>query len=211
MSASAVAHPLGKLKRGVPRALTTDEIKLLQQRWVEAAKRALRAGYDGVEIHSAHGYLLDQFYSPLMNRRDDAYGAQSTENRTRFLRETMALVREAIGADVPMAVRLGGADYAPDGATEEDAVAACLLLEAAGADVLDISGGMCSYVRPGHPEAGYFGSMTEKIKSAVSTPVLLTGGVQTVSDAERLLGENKADLIGVGRALFKDAHWRENR
>ena len=106
--------------------------------------------------------------------------------------------------------RLGSADYVPGGATEEDAVAACLLLEAAGADLLDLSGGMCSYVRPGHPEAGYFGSMTEKIMAAVRVPVLLTGGVQTMSDAERLLAEDKADLIGVGRALFRDAHWRES-
>ena len=210
VSASAVALPLGKLNRGVPRALTTDEIRFLQERWAEAAHRAMQAGYDGVEIHSAHGYLLDQFFSPLTNRRDDAYGAQSIENRTRFLRETMALVRSVIGADVPMAVRLGGADYTPGGATEEDAVAACRLLEAAGADLLDLSGGMCSYVRPGHPEAGYFGSMTERIKAAVTVPVLLTGGVQNVSDAERLLKEEKADLIGVGRALFKDAHWREH-
>lgn len=210
LSASAVALPLGKLNRGVPRALTEDEIRILQQRWAEAAQRAMHSGYDGVEIHSAHGYLLDQFYSPLTNRRDDAYGPQSIESRTRFLRETMALVRSAIGADVPMAVRLGGADYTPGGATEEDAVEACRLLEAAGADLLDLSGGMCSYVRPDHPEAGYFGSMTAKIKTAVTVPVLLTGGVQTVADAERLLEENKADLIGVGRALFKDAHWREH-
>lgn len=209
VSASAVALPLGKLDRGVPRALTTDEIRFLQERWAEAARRAMQAGYDGVEIHSAHGYLLDQFFSPLTNRRDDVYGPQSIENRTRFLRETMARVRSVIGADVPMAVRLGGADYTPGGATEEDAVAACRLLETAGADLLDLSGGMCSYVRPGHPEAGYFGSMTEQIKAAVTVPVLLTGGVKTVSDAERLLQEEKADLIGVGRALFKDAHWRE--
>ena len=209
VSASAVALPLGKLDRGVPRALTADEILLLQDRWVEAAERAMRAGYDGVEIHSAHGYLLDQFYSPLTNRRTDDYGPQSIENRTRFLRETLLKVRAALGADTPVAVRLGGADYAPGGATEEDAVEACRLLEEAGADLLDISGGMCSYVRPGHSEAGYFGSMTEKIRAAVHTPVLLTGGVQTLSDAERLLEENKADLIGVGRALFRDAHWRE--
>ena len=210
VSASAVALPLGKLDRGVPRALTKDEIRALQERFAEAALRAMRAGYDGVEIHSAHGYLLDQFYSPLTNRRGDEYGPQSIENRTRFLRGTLAMVRAALGADTPIAVRLGGADYAPGGATEEDAVEACLLLEAGGADLLDISGGMCSYVRPGHPEAGYFGSMTEKIKAAVTVPVLLTGGVTTRADAGRLLAEGRADLIGVGRALFKDAHWREH-
>ena len=99
VSASAVALPLGKLNRGVPRALTKEEIRILQDRFVEAAARAMRAGYDGVEIHSAHGYLLDQFYSPLTNRRTDEYGAQTIENRTRFLRETLSAVRGAIGSD----------------------------------------------------------------------------------------------------------------
>ena len=210
VSASAVALPLGKLNRGVPRALTKDEIALLQERFVEAALRAMEAGYDGVEIHSAHGYLLNQFYSPLTNRREDDYGPQSVESRTRFLRETLAAVRRALGDETPIAVRLGGADYLPGGSTEDDAVAACRLLASEGADLLDLSGGMCSFDRPDCREPGYFGSMTEKIRAAVSVTVLLTGGVKTPQDAERLLSEGKADLIGVGRALFRDAHWREN-
>ena len=111
---------------------------------------------------------------------------------------------------MPVAVRLGGADYLPDGATEADAVDACRLLEKAGADLLDISGGMCGYMRPGHQEAGYFGSMTEKIKKEVRIPVLLTGGVKTEAEAENLLQLGKADLIGIGRAVFKDANWRRN-
>ena len=83
------------------------------------------------------------------------------------------------------------------------------MLEGAGVDLLDISGGMCFYMRPGHVEAGFFSSMTEKIKAKVSIPVLLTGGVKTVEDAERVPAEEKADLIGVGRALLKDANWRK--
>ena len=210
VSASAVANPVGKLTQGkLPRPLTKIEILTLQSEYVRAALRAKKAGYDGVEIHSAHGYLLDQFYSPLSNQREDEYGPQSIENRLRFLTETMQAVRAAIG-EMPMAVRLGGADYREGGATEEDAVEACRLLQQTGADLLDISGGMCSYVRPGHKEPGYFSSMTEKIKSAVSTPVLLTGGIQTMDDAEQMLQNDKADLIGVGRALFKDAHWAES-
>ena len=84
---------------------------------------------------------------------------------------------------------------------------ASVILEEAGVDLLDISGGMCFFTRPGHLEAGYFSSMTEKIKAAVSIPVLLTGGIRTAEDAERMLTEKKADLIGVGRALMKDADW----
>ena len=117
----------------------------------------------------------------------------------------------AVGGDVPVAVRLGGADYLPGGATEEDAVEACRMLEQAKVDLLDLSGGMCGFVRQGHPEPGYFGTMTEKIKAQVSIPVLLTGGVTTTAEAETLLQEGKGDLIGVGRALFRDPDWRNNQ
>ena len=83
------------------------------------------------------------------------------------------------------------------------------MLEPAGVNLIDLSGGMCGYVRPEHAEPGYFSSMSEKVKAAVDVPVLVTGGVQTIADAERLLQEGKADLIGVGRALYRDAHWLE--
>lgn len=210
VSASAVPNPVDKLQKGaIPRPLTKVEILTLQADYVRAAIRVKKAGYDGVEIHCAHGYLLNQFYSPLSNQRTDEYGPQCIENRLRFLIETMGAVRAAIGLDMALAVRLGGADYREGGSTEEDAVAACKLLQDAGADLLDISGGMCSYIRPDHTEPGYFSSMTEKIKAAVELPVLLTGGINTAADAEQMLAEGKADLIGVGRALFKDAHWAE--
>ena len=192
-----------------PRPLTREEILALEQDFAAAAVRALEAGYDGVEIHSAHGYLLNQFYSPLTNRRSDEYGPSGMENRLRFLLETVAAVRKGIGSEVPLAVRLGGADYMEGGSTEEDAVEACRLLEQAGADLLDLSGGMCGYIRRDVQGPGYFGSMTEKIKAAVAVPVLLTGGVTRLSEADALLLAGKADLIGIGRALFRDAHWGE--
>ena len=192
----------------VPAVLDTDEIRVIEGQFAEAAVRAVRAGYDGVEIHAAHSYLLCQFWSPITNRRDDEYGG-GTENRLRFLTETMALVRDGIGTDVPLAVRLGGADYRDGGNTEEDAVRASDILVKAGADLIDVSGGICFFMRPGHDEPGYFSSMTEKIKAAVPAPVVLTGGIGTVHDAERLLEEGKADMIGVGRALLADPEWRK--
>ena len=210
VSASELANPRKKLTRPV-RPLSVSEIRGLEEAFVRAALRAAEAGYDGVELHSAHGYLFNQFYSPLTNRREDAYGAASVESRCRFLLETAEQVRAELGRDLVLAVRLGGADYLPGGATEEDAVEACRLLEQAGVQLLDISGGMCGYVRAGHTEPGYFSSMTEKIKAAVSVPVLLTGGVRTLADADRLLTEGKADLIGVGRALYRDPHWAEKQ
>jgi 2,4-dienoyl-CoA reductase-like NADH-dependent reductase (Old Yellow Enzyme family) len=208
VSASNVGLPMNNLTNS-PRELTTGEIQEIEALFASAAVRAIEAGYDGIEIHCAHGYLLNQFYSPMTNKRSDAYGG-SLENRLRFMLETVALVREAIGTTAPIAVRLGGADYLPGGSSEEDAVEAGALLEAAGVDLIDLSGGMCFFSRPGHSEAGYFSTMSEKVKTRVSVPVLLTGGVQTVSDAEKLLLTGKTDLIGVGRALMKDARWREN-
>ena len=209
VSASDV-RSLRKPDTPVPRPLTKEEIADLERQFAAAAKRAVAAGYDGVEIHSAHGYLLNQFYSPLTNRRSDEYGPDRMENRLRFLLETVAAVREVIGPEVPLAVRLGGADYMEGGSTEEDAVEACRMLEKAGVDLLDLSGGMCGFVRKGHREAGYFGSMTEKIRAAVSVPVVLTGGVTKLAEADALLRSGKADLVGVGRALFRDARWGEN-
>jgi 2,4-dienoyl-CoA reductase-like NADH-dependent reductase (Old Yellow Enzyme family) len=190
-----------------PQEMTMADIERVKACFVSAALRAKEAGFDGVEIHSAHGYLLNQFYSPMTNKRRDEYGG-SLENRLRLTLETVARVRQAIGDDIPIAVRLGGADYLPGGSTEEDATAAARLLEAAGTDLLDLSGGMCFFMRLGHAEPGYFSSMSEKVKAAVSVPVLLTGGVKKGSEAEALLQSKKADLIGVGRALLKDAAWR---
>lgn len=209
VSASAVLHPWKRQgpKDELPRALSKEEILALEELYVQAAVRAKQAGYDGVEIHSAHGYLLNQFYSPLTNHRTDEYGSSTIENRTRMQVEIIRKVRDAVGANYPIALRLGGCDYAPGGSTIADAVDACVRFQQAGVDLLDISGGMFGYVRKDNTEPGYFGDMTEQIKKAVSIPVILTGGVQTIGDAEALLEQNKADLIGVGRALLKDADW----
>ncbi len=209
VSASEIVNPR-KPELAAPRPLTESEILSLESLFAEAARRAAEAGYDGIEIHSAHGYLLNQFYSPITNRRTDRYGCRCMEDRLRFLLETLTAVRKAVGPDMPLAVRLGGADYMSGGSTEEDAVEACRLLEKAGVNLFDISGGMCGFILQGRSEPGYFGSMTEKIRSAVSVPVLLTGGVTSPSEAEALLQAGKADLIGVGRPLFRDAHWRKN-
>ncbi len=206
VSASTVNIPSKPLSHK-PRELTIEEIKVIEQQFAAGAIRAIKAGYDGIEIHCAHAYLLNQFYSPLTNKRKDQYGG-TLENRLRFTLETVACVRDIVGS-VPLAVRLGGADYLPFGNSEQDAVEASVLLEQAGVDLLDISGGMCFFMRPGHLEPGYFSSMSKKIKEKVNIPVLLTGGIKKVKDAERLLEENKADLIGVGRALMKDADWPE--
>ncbi len=189
------------------RAMTQEEIDAVASAFAAAARRAKEAGFDGVEVHSAHGYLLSQFYSPLTNKRTDRYSGATIEGRMRLHCQVLAAVREAVGADFPIAVRLGACDYQEGGSTTEDAVAAAKILEAAGADLLDISGGLCGYRGSGSKEEGYFGEEAAAIRSVVGIPVILTGGVRTPEGAERLLEEGKADLVGVGRAVLKDSSW----
>jgi NADPH2 dehydrogenase len=196
-----------QLKEEPCRALTVDEIRYLEYKFMNAAVRVKKSGYDGVEIHCAHGYLLNQFYSPLVNHRTDQYGPQTLENRLRFLIETIRLVRSAVGPDYPVAVRLGGADYLPGGSTLEDACGAARILAQEDIDLIDLSGGMCRYTREGVQSPGYFSDMSAAVKKCVSLPVLVTGGIHTPEQAEALILDGKADLVGVGRALFKDPKW----
>ncbi|MDU2063957.1 MAG: NADH:flavin oxidoreductase [Sporomusaceae bacterium] len=204
-SASAVKNPR---KGSLPEALTKSEIKELVDAFAAAAVRVKAAGFDGVEIHSAHGYLLNQFFSPLTNQRCDEYGG-SLLNRIRFHLEVIAAVREAVGPTFPVLLRLGAGDFTPGGTTAEDSRQAAAEFAKAGIDILDISGGFCGYVIPGRSEAGYFAQLSSAVKEAVSIPVILTGGVTQVQQAEALLAAGKADLIGVGRALLQDSAWAQ--
>lgn len=187
--------------------MTQTEIDQVIADFASAARRAKEAGYDGVEIHSAHGYLLNQFYSPLSNKRTDMYTGNTMEGRTRLHCEVIAAVREAVGQDYVVALRLGACDYQEGGSSVEDAVVAAKIFEQAGIDLLDISGGLCGYRGNGSKEPGYFGEESKAIHEAVSVPVILTGGVRTGLSAEQLLEEGKADFIGVGRSVLKDSQW----
>lgn len=190
----------------VPKEMTKEEIRKVQEKMAQAAVRAREAGYDGVEIHCAHAYLLNQFYSPLTNLRTDEYGGP-LENRARALLETLDLVRAAVGKDYLISVRLGGCDYTEGGSTIEDAVQTAKWIEDHGADMISVTGGMCGYIRKGHLEPGYFSDMSKAIKDAVSMPVLLAGGVKTLADAEALLESGVCDMIGAARKLFADPNW----
>lgn len=176
----------------------------------QAARRAKEAGFDGVEIHSAHGYLLDQFYSPLTNTRTDEYGG-SLENRIRLHRQIIQAVREAVGNDFPVSLRLGACDYMDGGATVEDGAKAAAIFEKDGIDLISVSGGLCGPFKFQSKEPGYFKDASSAIKKVVEIPVLLTGGVTTGKQAEELLEEDSADLIGVGRAELKDSHWAKKQ
>ena len=207
VSPSPIYHP--QQREELPAEMTLQQIRQVTEWFAQAALRAKQAGFDGVEIHSAHGYLLNQFFSPLANQRTDSYGPQSVENRIRFHREVIQSVRHAVGEDFPLSLRLGGCDYAAGGSTVEDCVEACRLLEHSGIDLLSLTGGMNGFIRPGHGEPGYFRDLSVPVKQAVHLPVLLTGGVTTPAQAEALLEDGCADLIGVGRAIFKNPRWAD--
>ena len=200
---SAVAWKDGE----VPHALTKEEIGEVVAAFAEAAVRVKEAGFDGVEIHSAHGYLLNQFYSPLMNKREDEYSADTMENRTRIHREVIAEVKKAVGEDFIIGIRFGACDYCEGGSEIEDIPAAVKVFEEAGVDFIDVTGGMQGFVRPGHSEPGYLKELGLAAKEVATVPVILTGGVHTADDMEGLLREGAGDLIGVGRAMMKDADW----
>ena len=192
----------------VPKELTKSEIKIIVEEFKNAARRTKEAGFDGVEIHSAHGYLLNQFFSPLTNKRADEYGGEVL-GRIKIHLEIIKAVRDVVGVNFPILLRLGASDYMEGGSTIEDSKIAAIEFEKAGVDILDISGGFCGYMMPGNTSQGYFSTLTEAIKEVVSIPVLLTGGITEVSAAEKLLSTGKADLIGVARAIYKDSKWAE--
>ena len=189
----------------LPRELTIDEIKEIENRFADAALRVKKAGFDGVEIHSAHGYLLNQFLSPLTNQREDEYGGD-IKGRIKIHLEIIKKVREKVGEDYPIFLRLGAGDGKEAGLSQTDAVYAAKAFEKAGVDVLDISGGMCLYFTDGdYP--GFFDYLSKPIYDEVDIPVILTGGVKSGKNIEDILERNVCDLVGVGRAVFKDSDW----
>lgn len=205
----ASASPIPKIDL-VPLEMSTNDIQEAISDFTKAAIRAKQAGFDGVEIHSAHGYLLNQFYSPLTNKRTDEYNAQTLHNRLKLHIQIIESIRKAVGHNFLIAVRLGACDYMEDGSTLQDSIKAAKLLEEAGIDLLDISGGLCGYMRPDCKEEGYFNEITEAIQEVIDIPVILTGGIIEARTAEILLQNKKADFIGVGRALLKDSLWAKN-
>jgi len=205
MAPSAVINPR---KGNIPRELTRAEITEIVQAFHDAALRVKKAGFDGVEIHSAHGYLLNQFLSPLTNKREDDYGG-SLIKRIRIHLEVIQAVRTAVGDNFPILLRLGASDFIDGGTTIEDSQFAAREFEKAGVDVLDISGGFSGYMVPGLNGQGFFAPLSKAIKDVVSIPVILTGGITEAQAAEKLLAEGKADLIGVGRAILNDSKWAQ--
>jgi len=208
VSASDVLCPANQV---LPRALTLEEIPTYVNYFARAAGRVRAAEFDAIEVPFSHGYLIHQFLSPHTNRRDDEYGG-SFENRLRFGREVIAAVREAVGEDFPIIVRMNAQDYVEGGLTIEDAEELAFALEEIGVDALSItSGTMCESVPyclypTGTPRAHLL-PMAARIRQRVSIPVAVAGRIRTPDVAREALALGQADWIGLGRPFLADPDW----
>jgi anthraniloyl-CoA monooxygenase len=203
MSASAV--PYGAQNQ-VPRAMTRADMEALTTAFVASTRRAAEAGFDWLELHCAHGYLLSAFICPLTNLRTDEYGG-SLENRCRYPLEVFAAMRTAWPADRPMSVRISAHDWAPGGNTPDDAVAMARLFKAAGCDVIDVSSGQTT--RAAKPVYGrmYQTPFADRIRNEVGILTMAVGAISEADHANSIIGAGRADLCAVARPHLANPAW----
>lgn len=188
-----------------PRELTTEEIVEIADSFAAAVARAKKAGFNGVEVHGAHGFLLNQFASPITNHRTDEYGG-SLENRLRLSLEIVRRVKAEIGDEMLLSYRLGADDMMDGGFTVEEAKVAAQWLEDEGVQMMNVSGGLVGS-RPAEGGPGYFVPLATAIKSVVSVPVVGVGKITDPHFADEIIASGRADLVAVGRAILKDPDW----
>ena len=208
-SPSDIPLDMGKLSDmfGQPTAMTEVQIKDVISRFSDTAKQAELAGFDGVEIHAAHGYLIAQFLSPLVNKRDDQWGG-SLENRSRLLLEVIRAIKSTVSDSFSISVKLNSADFQHGGFDEEDALAVVKSLEALNIDMIELSGG--SYEAPAMQgvtadgrtlaREAYFLSFAASISKNTSVPIMTTGGIYKFGTAKTVLAQG-VDLVGIATAL----------
>jgi 2,4-dienoyl-CoA reductase-like NADH-dependent reductase (Old Yellow Enzyme family) len=208
---SPVCVPGQRLMFATPRALTEAEITDLVGRFASSARAALDAGFTGIEIHAAHGYLISQFLSPLTNLRTDRWGG-TADGRRRFLLEVVRAVRGEIGSGVPLAVKLNSADFQRGGFGEDESLDVVAALTAEEIDLLEISGGTyesAAMMGVGGPpkkastraREAYFLDYAEKVRATTTLPLMLTGGFRSAAGMSDAIATGAVDIVGVGRPL----------
>ncbi len=190
----------------VPHELTIDEIRSVQIAFRDAAARSREAGFRFLELHGAHGYLINSFLSPIANQRADAYGG-SFENRTRFLLETVRLVRAVWPDELPLAVRLSVVDWFADGWMLDDSIALSRLLKAEGVDAIDCSSGSIAHGARIPTGPGYQVPFAEAIRRAAAIPTMAVGLIDAPTHAAEIIGNDRADMVLLGRASLRDPYW----
>jgi 2,4-dienoyl-CoA reductase-like NADH-dependent reductase (Old Yellow Enzyme family) len=195
-----------------PRQLRPDEIESLIDRFATTAAIARMAGFSGVQVHGAHGYLCAQFLSPITNRRTDRWGG-TLDNRMRFLLEVVRTVRGSVGADFPVSVKLNSNDFQRGGSTVRDAVVVAQALEAERLDLLELSGGTYEspsmMVGPGRAtelrrREAYFLEAAAEVRAATSLPLMLTGGLRSAAAMASIVADGTVDVVGLARPLAVD-------
>jgi 2,4-dienoyl-CoA reductase-like NADH-dependent reductase (Old Yellow Enzyme family) len=210
---SSSAVPFGAEMQSLfatPDEATHQEIIEIIQRFGRSALICKKAGFSGVEIHAAHGYLINQFLSPLHNLRTDEWGG-TPEKRRKFLMDVYAEIRKQVGAVFPVAIKLNSADFQKGGFTEEDSLATIKALSKAGIDLIEISGGTYESGVAKAPQKAstiareaFFIDFAEKVRAQVKTPLMLTGGFRSVEGMNQALGSNAFDVVGIARLMAID-------
>lgn len=190
----------------VPEALSEADLQAVIDAWVLAARRAVEAGFDCVEIHAAHGYLLNQFLSPLSNQRVDQYGGDAVA-RLRFPLQVVQAVRAALPDTMPLFIRVSGSEYANGGYLMDDMIYYCKAFTAAGVDLIDVSGGGNVPVPAVQPYPGYQLPMAHQIRTGTGAPVAAVGLLHDAVLADAVIREGRADMIAVARGFLRDKHW----
>jgi len=190
----------------VPRVATVEDIARVRADFVSAAQRAVRIGFDAIELHLAHGYLAHAFLSLISNHRTDRYGG-SLENRMRFGREIAQAVRAVVPKSVALGARITGSDWRDDGLSADDAVVQAKALKSDGLDYIDVSsGGIAASIRnPSSP--GYNVSIAERVKRESGIATRTVGLILTPAQAEAIVAEGKADMVALARGMLDDPRW----
>ncbi|MGD9577783.1 MAG: NADH:flavin oxidoreductase [Syntrophorhabdus sp.] len=196
----------------VGREMTKKDIVQVAQAFAAAALRARTAGFDAAQIHGAHGYLVSQFLSPFFNKRKDEYGG-SIENRARFAVDVLKAIRKKVGQDFPIFFKLNSEDFLPNGLTVDDMIKTCEMLELAGIEGIEMSGGTFLSGKnspsrqgkpgPGEPEA-YYEPAARRYKKTVKAPLMLVGGLRTIETAEKLVTDGVIDYIAMCRPFIRE-------
>ena len=203
----------GKYTKETHKELSEEDIKELVAAFAQAARRAKQAGFDGVEIHGAHGYLLSQFLSPLFNKRTDKYGG-SVENRARAVLETIAAIRDAAGSDYPILIKMNSEDFLEGGLMLEDSVQIGRMFADASLDAIELSGGtfLSGKLSPSRmgisspDKEAYFQEAAKVFKSRIDLPLILVGGIRSLEVAERLVENGVADYLSMSRPFIREPH-----
>ncbi len=207
LAPSSVYEPTFEVK---PKEISKEEIRGVIDDFIQSGRRAKEAGFDGVELHVAHGYLLSSFISPYTNRRKDEWGS-TPANRLRIVVEIIRGIKELLGKEFPLVVKLNSSDFLPGGLNIDESIEMAKILESKGIDGLEVSGGMAEAGKGSvwkglrqEEEECYFIDNASKIKAELSIPVFGLGGIRTFFVMEKIIQEGRADLISMSRPFIRE-------